>query len=147
MALLTLAMGSLNSPDVAQEVHETVLRASGCLGAGLLQYGRPMPAGPLLEGVYLDDHLVACVVPRAQLYGSSGADRDLIEASHKATLSITLSVRMTRLLASLVLWSRVAHLKLVRSSSLGGHMLTGFAVRSGLQLRNVPRYGVLPWLV
>jgi hypothetical protein len=83
MALLTLAMGSLNSPDVAQEVHETVLRASGCLGAGLLQYGRPMPAGPLLEGVYLDDHLVACVVPRAQLYGSSGADRDLIEASHK----------------------------------------------------------------
>jgi hypothetical protein len=51
-------MGDLNAVDIAQEVHECILRRHGALvDAETIRYGEPVPAGAAWEGVYVDDHL------------------------------------------------------------------------------------------
>ena len=85
LALRVLGMGTANAPDVAQCVHERLLLQHGCLAEGtVLRYRQPLPTGPLLEGVYLDDHLVVGVVPRNQLRSSDGPDLEIIRRSHAA---------------------------------------------------------------
>ena len=55
-----LGMGDKNGCDIAQAVHEGLLRRHGVLlPINTLQYGVHLPQGELLEGVYLDDLLVA----------------------------------------------------------------------------------------
>eukprot|EP00972_Heterocapsa_arctica_P023755 3500677-Heterocapsa_arctica.AAC.1 len=52
-------MGDHNAVDFAQEVHAQLLKDFGlCEDATLLRYGKPLPRTALLEGVYIDDHLV-----------------------------------------------------------------------------------------
>ena len=54
-----LGMGDVNACDIAQAVHEAVLRREGLLVPDTtLVYGHPVPDGPLWEGIYLDDLLV-----------------------------------------------------------------------------------------
>lgn len=54
-----LGMGDVNACDIAQAVHEAVLRKEGLLvPETTLVYGHPVPDGPLWEGIYLDDLLV-----------------------------------------------------------------------------------------
>lgn len=54
-----LGMGDVNACDIAQAVHEAVLRKEGMLLPDTtLLYGQPVPDGPLWEGIYLDDLLV-----------------------------------------------------------------------------------------
>ena len=85
MVLRVLGMGTANAPDIAQAAHEEALRRGGCLAPGtVLEYGSPLPAGPILEGIYLDDHLVVYRCARSDLRSSVGPDRDLIQASHLA---------------------------------------------------------------
>ena len=52
-------MGDLDVVDVAQEVHEQVLRAAGTLLASeVMRCSEPVPAGNTWERVYVDGHLV-----------------------------------------------------------------------------------------
>eukprot|EP00438_Fugacium_kawagutii_P003209 Skav218054 [mRNA] locus=scaffold214:1429603:1436014:- [translate_table: standard] len=61
MCLRVMGMGDCNSCDIAQATHESILQAAGLLDEGTqLKYGRPLPAGDIFDGVYLDDLLVAC---------------------------------------------------------------------------------------
>ena len=55
-----LGMGDKNGCDIAQAVHESLLQRHGLLRSECtLQYGTHLPEGELLEGVYLDDLLIA----------------------------------------------------------------------------------------
>jgi len=88
LALAVVAMGDLNAVDVAQAVHEQVLEDGGCLAPGtVLHYGEELPDSCLLEGVYIDDHLVIHVCLKSQLKATEGPDKDVILASHKAYVS------------------------------------------------------------
>ena len=85
MALRVLGMGSQNGPDIAQAVHEFVLRAHDCMRPEhVLRYRAPVPPTNVLEGVYLDDHLVIHICPLSDLDTSTGPDRELILSSHEA---------------------------------------------------------------
>lgn len=58
-----LGMGDVNACDIAQAVHESVLKREGLLvPETTLVYGHPVPDGPLWEGIYLDDLLVTLKV-------------------------------------------------------------------------------------
>ena len=85
LCLTIIPMGDHNAVDLAQAVHAQVLRNAGCMSdEELLEWGRPIPLGPIFEGLYIDDHVVAAIVDRSDMGGSEGRDRDLIDASHKA---------------------------------------------------------------
>lgn len=78
-------MGDHNAVDIAQAVHMQVLRDAGlCDPTIFLEWGSPSPMGDLLEGLYIDDHIVASIVPRGEMGSDTGADRDFIGASHVA---------------------------------------------------------------
>ena len=84
LCLNIVAMGDLNSVDVAQATHEGVLTASGCLAAAeKLEYGNPVPRSSVWEGVYVDDHLVVGIVPKHKVAEESGPDYDLILRSRE----------------------------------------------------------------
>ncbi|CAE7434654.1 unnamed protein product, partial [Symbiodinium sp. KB8] len=54
-----LGMGDVNGCDIAQAVHEAVLRRHGLLSpASVLRYGEPAPTDATWEGVYIDDLLI-----------------------------------------------------------------------------------------
>ena len=58
-AMKVLGMGDLNACDIAQAVHEHVLRVHGLLfPETTMIYGEPIPQGDVLEGAYLDDLLI-----------------------------------------------------------------------------------------
>ena len=89
MALVVWAMGGHNSSDVAQTVHEGVLRAAGGLTPQeKLTYGHPLPTMDpktgegAMEGAYQDDHLVLGIVHKSNVMRLQGRDRDLIDFSH-----------------------------------------------------------------
>ncbi len=79
-------MGDHNSVDVAQCCHEAILRGVGCLAPqNHMIYGQPMPGGEVLEGVYIDDHLLVAKVPSHRLREPDAADDTrLLELSWKA---------------------------------------------------------------
>jgi hypothetical protein len=65
LALSVVGMGDISGVDIAQTVHEDVLRRGGCmLDAEKLTYGRPVPLASTWEGAYVDDHLVVHRLPR-----------------------------------------------------------------------------------
>ena len=85
LAVRVVAMGGGSAVDIAQATHEGVLRSEGCLQKSeTLVYGSPLPMGAVLEGLYIDDHLVAALVERSRLKSMEGRDFDIIKASHLA---------------------------------------------------------------
>ena len=75
-------MGDLNSVDVAQTVHENVLREAGYLDPSHhMQFGKPVPRGKLWECLYVNDHLILAIVPKPDVAKAMGADADLLSAS------------------------------------------------------------------
>ena len=67
MRLNTLAMGDLSSVDI------------GCLSdKHVLRFGRPVPRSDVLEGVYVDDHLVIGIVPKEKVTDTTGPDADIV---------------------------------------------------------------------
>ena len=93
LCLNVLAMGDLNSVDVAQATHEAVLSASGCSAAvEKLEYGKPVPRSSVWEGVYVDDHLVVGIVPKHVVDDRSGRDFDLIQQSRSGYASWKLPI-------------------------------------------------------
>ena len=60
LAFRVLGMGDKNGCDIAQATHEAILRRHGVLDpSSTLEFGKHIPEGELLEGVYLDDLLIA----------------------------------------------------------------------------------------
>jgi hypothetical protein len=86
MVLRVWAMGDHNSVDVAQTLHEEVLRKAGCLDEeSHLKYRKPLGPGPVYEGVYIDDHVVVAKVDKARAHETEGSeDQRRIEASRAA---------------------------------------------------------------
>ena len=81
LVLVVLGMGGQNSPDLAQEVHEQILKDAGCLlESESLRLGMPFPLTSIREGAYYDDHLVSAVLPRAELCRPEGRDLGFGEA-------------------------------------------------------------------
>ena len=82
LALCVWPMGDHNAVDVAQKVHESVLDRGGALHhPGWLYYGGPIPRSKLLQGVYVDDHLILSIGPRERQLVPEGPDVDLLAAS------------------------------------------------------------------
>eukprot|EP00973_Karenia_brevis_P062345 8671301-Karenia_brevis.AAC.1 len=78
-------MGDHNAVDIAQESHMSVLRDSGLVSESvLLAYGDPFPEGSILEGVVIDDHVIAHITSRRKARQDSGRDKDMILKSHTA---------------------------------------------------------------
>eukprot|EP00973_Karenia_brevis_P051330 7130728-Karenia_brevis.AAC.1 len=62
-------MGDHNAVDIAQEVHLAALRKEGLASPQhLLSYGEPYPNNDIVEGVAIDDHLIAAVIDAKDLY-------------------------------------------------------------------------------
>jgi len=85
LGLEVVAMGDTNAVDIANECHRSVLRESGCLDpSSEVVYGWVFPAGPIYEGVYIDDHFVLAVVPRGIAGRAEGEDYEIVRRSHGA---------------------------------------------------------------
>lgn len=95
LCLRVFAMGDHNACDVAQAVHEGVLEHGGALMQEPLRYGRPLPPGRLLQGVYLDDLLVLYRTLRLAAAGP-GPDDDLIAKARAAYLDAGLEANIPK---------------------------------------------------
>ena len=85
LAMNCLGMGDLNSTDIAQLVHEEVLSDGGALHLeGFLRWKPATPVSSLLQGVYIDDGLIAAIITRANLF-SPGVDTAL---AHKVLAAL-----------------------------------------------------------
>ena len=68
LCLIALGMGGHNSVDIAQEVHEQLLRNVGLIvEEKVIRFGKPVPQTSIIEGVYIDDHIVVARLPLALL--------------------------------------------------------------------------------
>ena len=62
-AFRVLCMGDCNGVSLAQAIHEQFLQNAGCLRHDeWLRYRHPIPPGKTVEGVYIDDHLIAQIL-------------------------------------------------------------------------------------
>jgi hypothetical protein len=87
LCLRVQGMGDLNAVDVAQTVHEEVLKVAGTLREDqVIRYGHPVPAGDSWEGVYVDDHLALQVVADEAAMAGDGRDRDIVRSVKQAYL-------------------------------------------------------------
>ena len=78
-------MGGLNAVDIANETHWQILAGKGLMRKeDVLLYGDALPVSDVLEGLYIDDHIVMAIVPKSELSSSFGRDKDIIDASHEA---------------------------------------------------------------
>lgn len=84
-------MGGANSVDIAQAVHRSVMILLGCFDTeseivnGALLPLKFFPDGSrLLDGIYIDDPVVALVTHIHKLHDRIGPDRDVILAGHQA---------------------------------------------------------------
>ena len=72
-----LPMGDGNAVGFAQEAHVNALRKGGAMRDDeLVAFRRPLPLGPVLEGVMVDDHVVAAVTPRGASRSAALAQLD-----------------------------------------------------------------------
>ena len=71
-----VGMGDGNAVDITQTMHEDILIKHNCFAKDTrLYYGFPLPTGPLLEGIYIDDRLVCLIGSEADLALDQGPDR------------------------------------------------------------------------
>ena len=73
-------MGGLNSSDVGQATHVCILENASIISEDeLMQYGKPLPSGDLLAGVYQDDLGIMFKTPLHMVIATQGPDRDFID--------------------------------------------------------------------
>jgi hypothetical protein len=86
LALFTEPMGDLNAVDFAQEAHAAVLEAGGSWSPDVRVLGQtPLPRGPWLEMLTVDDHCGIAMVPRT---GATSEGQSKAEASFAAADAI-----------------------------------------------------------
>jgi hypothetical protein len=83
LSLRVWAMGDKNSVDVAQATHKGVLQHAHCMEPQHeLLFGVPTPSTRILEGIYIDDHIVAGVVRKHEVGEKAGMpDWAIVERS------------------------------------------------------------------
>ena len=75
IALEVLGMGDHNSVDIVQGLHVDMLTTGGVVPEdGCLEYGNPVPLSNTYSGVYIDDVIVAQVLPNRLLAQNTGLD-------------------------------------------------------------------------
>ena len=75
IAFEVLGMGDHNSVDIVQGLHVDMLTTGGVVPEdGCLEYGNPLPLSDTYFGVYIDDVIVAQVLPNRLLAQSTGPD-------------------------------------------------------------------------
>ena len=94
LALCVVGMGDLNAVDITQAMHCDILSTVGCMAEETrLVYRNGFPKSKLLEGIYIDDHLLAWISDLKSLARPYGPDYDLWlksrEAYHQAHLEIS----------------------------------------------------------
>ena len=105
LAMTCLGMGDLNSTDIAQETHIAILSAGAALApGGLMQWGDPLSAGDLLQGIYIDDGVIVAIVDTDKAH-LPGADNQLVSASLKALKGANLDVAEKKSFGAAVAWS------------------------------------------
>ena len=139
MMLKVFAMGDSNSVDVAQATHVGLLQKAGCMSdKDALRYGQPLPRGHVLEGVYVDDHLVVGIVPKHLCHVRSGPDVDLIDAScaaYKAAKAPVSSSKTFDCKTDFVAWGTEEKVRwallalLVNGGDLSAHSVCTFVPR------------------
>lgn len=91
LAFRVIAMGDLNAVDIAQQVHLEILRDCHCVKADeVLEFRSPVPATHTFEGLYIDDRIVAQVVPSKKLRknGDRFRDEDIMDRSSQQYASL-----------------------------------------------------------
>jgi hypothetical protein len=114
LALRVWPMGDHNSVCLAQQVHEGVLQAGGAFHkSGWLRYGDQVPRDKLLQGVYIDDHLIAAFVDkRVPDDPALGPDAELLRRSLAAYARAKLPVaedKGTRQAPVFTVWGTEVH--------------------------------------
>ena len=73
LCLRVVAMGDKNGVPIAQECHEEILRRGGVLQPEqTLRYGQSFPLSKVVQGAYVDDLMVAGIVPRERSHCKPG---------------------------------------------------------------------------
>ena len=81
LAMTCLGMGDLNSTDIAQETHAAILSTGNAIApGGLMQWGDPISAGDLLQGIYIDDGVIVAIVDTRDVH-LPGPDNALVDAA------------------------------------------------------------------
>ena len=108
LKLTVVGMGDLNSVDIAQATHLDILTSRGCMGADhSLVCGHPVPRSDVLEGVYVDDHLVLGRVRKHLVDCDTGPDMKVLRAcreAYKAAIAPTSSEKSFTRLRTCVAW-------------------------------------------
>ena len=73
-------MGELNAVCFMTTAHGNLLRRHGA-ARHLVRYRTPLPRGPLLEGIIVDDYDMVCVVPRTLGAEEAAEDTDALQRS------------------------------------------------------------------
>ena len=78
-------MGDQNAVDIVQAVHVDLLSAGGAIAdTGLIRYRHAIPDTGVLEGVQIDDLIVANVARNRDFKSKDRQDKVFIEGAHKA---------------------------------------------------------------
>ena len=73
--LCCVAMGDQNGVAYAQSAHEFILEAGGLMRPEhVLRYGESLPRSALLEGTYVDDHIISLKTELSRLHCIPGHD-------------------------------------------------------------------------
>ena len=92
LAMTCLGMGDLNSTDIAQETHVAILASGDALApGGLMQWGDPLSAEDILQGVYIDDGVIVAIVDTCDV-GVPGKDNKLCDAAISALKAAKLDI-------------------------------------------------------
>lgn len=84
-AFRVVCMGDTNGVDLAQAVHEAILRSVGCLQPEhTLVHGRIFPCSKTLEGLYIDDHLAFQIVDKKPLRDRNPLQDEVITKKTRA---------------------------------------------------------------
>ena len=90
VAWRSLAMGDLNAVCFMTTAHLNLLRRHGA-ARDLARYRAPVPRGPVIEGVIVDDYDIACVVPRALRADEAAEDTEALARALSAYASVGLT--------------------------------------------------------
>ena len=96
LAMTCLGLGDLNSTDIAQETHLSILARGDALAPGaLMEWGSPISIGDILQGVYIDDGIVVAIVDRAVAH-LPGEDNVIIDKSLSTLTSAGLDIAVKK---------------------------------------------------
>ena len=78
LSFKVIAMGDLNAVDIVQQVHVEILKDYACMNPSeCVEFREPQPASHTMERLYIDDHIVAQILPAKKFRPKSNKVRDV----------------------------------------------------------------------